>query len=79
MARAYLARRKYKLSDLSKWLIVSLKEAGMSQAELARQMDIPQQTLNYRISNNQLSYSDLLSIFRILKTDDKTILKLMKE
>lgn len=79
MPKGYLKSKEYKLNDFGRWVTVTLKEKRMSQAELARRMDVPKQTLNTRLANNALSLEDVYGIFKVLQPDDKQILKLMKE
>lgn len=72
-------KRKYKLSDLSKFIIGEMAGMELTQTDMADALKITQQAFSKKLKNNQFTYSDLLTIFKVLQTTDKKIVELMKE
>ena len=78
MPRCSLNRKKYKVSDLSKWLAGKMYELKLSQSDMAELIGISQPAFSNRMRKGIFSYSELLAILDKLKATDEEILKLMK-
>ncbi len=78
MPRCSLNRKKYKVSDLSKWLIGKMYELKMTQADMAELIGISQPAFSNRMKKGIFSYAELLIILDKLKATDEEILRLMK-
>ena len=78
MPRVTLNRRKYKVSDISKWLVGKLYEKGLHQVDIANWIGISQPSLSARLKKGLFTYEELLTIFNKLEVTDEEILRLMK-
>ncbi len=79
MPRVNLNKRKYKISDFSKWLKGEMFAQGLTQTYVAAELGTSQQNFSKKLKSSDFSYKELLTIFQLLQTDDLTICRLMKE
>lgn len=78
MPRVIINRRKYKISDLSKWIWGEMKDRGITQSAMAERLDITQQAFSKKLKAHQFTYSDLLIIFQELEPSNEKIVELMR-
>ena len=72
-------RRDKKNKAFNRWVKGQLAEHDLSQEALASELGITQQGLSFRLKNGSaFSYPQMLAIFKLFKTSDEVILKLMK-
>lgn len=77
MPRVSLSKKKYKVSDLSKYIASEMYAQDISQEELAMHLGITQPGLSYKMKNNAFSYGDLLTIFDVFGTPNEKKAELM--
>lgn len=69
MPKVYL-NEKEKLSDrLASWVYGQMKNSRVTQGQLAKELDITQQALSYKLRNRSFSYSDFITIVAVFKPD----------
>lgn len=78
MPRVSLGKKKYKISDFSKFVIGEMYAHDFTQQKMSQLLDCSQQTFSYKLKNNTFTYADVLTIFDTFKTEDKEIIKLMR-
>lgn len=78
MPRVKGLKKKYMLSDFSKWVHTKMKEQGVSQEYLGLMIGISQPEFSRKLNNNLLKLSDAITIFKELEASDEEILKLIK-
>lgn len=60
------------------YIIGELKRQKITYAEMGDELGITQQGFSYKLAYSALTLEDILRIFERLKTDDATILRLMR-
>ena len=72
MPRVYLNQQEKLNAKLSRWVYGELKVRKMSQAQLAREMQISQQALSMKLKIARFTFEDLCTFIRVFKpeTDD---------
>ena len=54
-----------------------MKNQGMSQTELAKEMGISQQLLSYRLKHKLISFEDFVTIVKTFQPEDDDLLRLL--
>ena len=72
MPRVYITKQEQLNVRLSRWVYGELKVRQMSQAQLAREMQISQQALSMKLKIARFTFEDLCTFIRVFKpeTDD---------
>lgn len=78
MPRVTLNKKKYKASDLTKYIRNEMTDMDIEQSYMAEKLGISQPGFSKKLKNNQYTYKDLLIIFHELRTPDEQIARLMK-
>ena len=69
MPKVYL-NEKEKLSDrLASWVYGQMKSSRVTQGQLAKELDITQQALSYKLRNRSFSYPDFITIVAVFNPD----------
>lgn len=69
MPKTFLSE-KDRLSDrLAAWVYSQLDMRRMNQSQLAKEMDITQQALSYKLINRSFSYPDFVTIVAVFNPD----------
>lgn len=77
MPRITAKNKEYKISDLSKYISGEMWAQDITQKEMAYHLGITQQGFGYKLSHNNFSYGDLLTIFDVLGTSEEKKVELM--
>jgi len=78
MPRITSRRKFYKEKDIGSWVRGEMAKKKIRQKQMADCMGITQQAFGQKVNKNQFTYSDLLTIFQELQTEDAEIVKLMR-
>lgn len=78
MPRVSINKKKYKVSDLSKWIIGKMYELNMTQSDLSEMLGITQPAVSNRLKKGLFSYADMLILLKELQATDEEILRFMK-
>lgn len=78
MAKVTLDPVQTQMWVISGYIHREMDEQNITQAEIAEDLNMSQQTFSYRLKNELFTVRDLLRIFRKLKTTDADILRLMR-
>ena len=72
MPKTYLTKQDQLNSRLARWVYGELKVRQMSQAQLAREMQISQQALSMKLKIARFTFEDLCTFIRVFEpeTDD---------
>lgn len=69
MPKVYL-NEKERLSDrLASWVYGQMKLQGITQTQLAGDLQITQQALSYKLKHRQFSYADFITIVDVFGPD----------
>ena len=78
MPRVAINKKKYKVNDLSGWIVSQLFKRKLKRQALADALDITRQALHWKLHHNSFTYGDLLTIFEFFGSSDEEILYVMK-
>ncbi len=78
MPRVSINKKKYKVSDLSKWIVGKMYELNMTQSDLSEMLGITQPAVSNRLKKGLFSYADMLILLKELQATDEEILRFMK-
>lgn len=78
MPRVSINKKKYKVSDLSKWIVGKMYELNMTQSDLSEMLGITQPAVSNRLKKGLFSYADMLILLKELQVTDEEILRFMK-
>lgn len=78
MPRIAAYKKKYMLSDFSKWVKISMGEMGISQKTAGAWLGMSQQEFSRRLNNNLFKFSDAITLLNELGASEKEILELVK-
>lgn len=78
MAKVTLDPVQQHMWMLSGYIRRTMDEQNITQAEMADELNMSQQTFSYRLKNELFTARDLLRIFRKLKTSDADILRIVR-
>ena len=73
MPRVYLNENERLIEKFVSWTYGEMKRQQIPQKAMAEEMDITPSALCQKLKNRSLSYSDFLTIIRVLKPDDTDI------
>lgn len=73
MPRVYLNENERLIEKLISWTYGEMKRQQIPQKTMAEEMDITPSALCQKLKNRSLSYSDFLTIIRVLKPDDNDL------
>lgn len=79
MPRIKELKPQYMENDLGGRIVGLMYRQGIKQEEIARELNISQPAMSYKLRNNSFSYKDLVQIFSILDLPDSEIIGLMKK
>ena len=77
MPRTYLTKQEQLNSRLSRWVYGELRVRQMSQAELAREMQISQQALSMKLKIARFTFDDLCTFIRVFEPSEDEIERLV--
>lgn len=77
MPRVYLSEEERLLAKLTSWVYGEMKIQGLSQRQLAEEMNVSQQLLSYKLKNQSFTFKDFLGLVKALKPDTEEILRLV--
>lgn len=78
MPRVTIKKKEYKVSDLSKYLVMKMYENQLHQKDLAKMIGISPPAFCGRMKKGLFSYEELITLIAELNATDDEILKLMK-
>ena len=73
MPRVYLSENQRLSARLSSWVYGELKIREMPQSKLAKEMDISQQALSQKLKSRSFSFTDFLTIVKVLQPDSREL------
>ena len=73
MPKVYLSENQRLSSRLASWVYGEMKLQRISQSAMAKEMDISQQALSLKLKNRSFSFTDFLTIVRVLQPDSKEL------
>lgn len=73
MPRVYLSENERLCDRLASWVYGKLKTNGLSQTDLAREMQISQQALSMKLRIHSFSFTDFLTFVRVFKPDEQEL------
>ena len=79
MPKVYLTRHQQFNNKLVSLIYGTMKVKHITQAKIAKHLDISQQAFGKKLKNAQFTYWDLFLIFEFLEFEDEQILSLLRE
>ena len=77
MPRVCINRKQYKEQSIGSWIVGQLFKKKLKRKDLAYELDISAQGLNWKLNNNSFDYGDLLTVFEFLGTSDEEKVSIM--
>lgn len=77
MPKIFLSETDKLNNRLTSWIYGEMKNQGMSQSELAKEMGISQQLLSYRLKHKLISFEDFVTIVKTFQPEDDDLLRLL--
>ena len=77
MPKTYLTKQQKLNCDMAAWIYGQLKAQRIPQQTIADDLGITHQAFNYKLKTQTFKYEDLVAVFRTLKPDAQTIVRLM--
>lgn len=77
MPKVYLTENERRVARLSNYIFGAIKSNGTTQIEIADELGITRQLFARKVRKGSLTYTELYKVFRILGTDEKTVLNLL--
>ena len=77
MPRVYLSENERLSERLSAWVYGQMKVKKIPQRIMAEEMEISQPALAQKLKNRSFSFTDFLTIVRVLKPDAKELDRLL--
>lgn len=71
MPRVCINRKQYKEQSIGSWIVGQLFKKKLKRKDLAAELFISVQGLNWKLNNNSFDYGDLLTVFDFLGTSDE--------
>lgn len=83
MPRVAVNKKKYMITDLSRWIVGKMHEKDLNQEDIGRILGINQQSVSRRLLNSKkgsdvFSQGELILLFKELEATDAEILRLIK-
>ena len=69
MPRVFLSQEERICDRFTSWVYGQMKLRRISQSQLAGELHITQQALSYKLKNRQFSFSDFVTIVRVLEPE----------
>lgn len=69
MPKVFLNEEKRMSERLASWVYGQMKLQGVTQKELAGEMDITQPALSYKLRTRQFSYKDFLVFIKVFQPE----------
>ena len=66
MPKVYLTEKDRVNNRLATWVYGQMKLQGITQKQLARELDITQQALSHKLKTHQFTYADFVTIVGVL-------------
>ena len=79
MPRISLKKTEYKLTDLSLFILGSMKSQKINQTEMAAALDMSQSNFSQKLKNCTLTVRELMIIFKKLGTPTEKVGELLGE
>lgn len=77
MPRVYLSENDRLCARLASWVYGEIKIQGISQSAMAAEMGISQPAFHKKLKTHSFSFTDFLTIVRMLDPDEKEIERLL--
>ena len=77
MPKTYLTKQEQLNVRLSRWVYGELKVRQMSQAQLAREMQISQQALSMKLRIARFTFDDLCTFVRVFEPNNDDLERLL--
>ena len=74
MPKVHLTEKDRLCTRLSRYVYGEMKERGLRQETVAKEMGISQATLSYKLRKSSFSYSDFVFFVKMFKPDEKELL-----
>jgi predicted XRE-type DNA-binding protein len=82
MPRVAIKRNEYKIKDnkayLKERIKGRMKTMDITQGDIANELHVSQGSVSLKINNSNFTYTELMTVCRMLEFDDEDILKFMK-
>ena len=70
MPKVFISEKDRMCQRLSTWIYGKLRSQGISQTVLAKEMEVSQQALSYKLRNHSFTYRDLLAVVKVFNPDE---------
>ncbi len=77
MPRVYLSENERLCARLSSWIYGEIKIRGISQKVMATELGISQPAFYKKLKTHSFSYTDFLTIVRVLDPDESELIRLL--
>lgn len=77
MPKVYLSENDRLSERLASWVYGEMKCRGISQVEMAKEMQISQQALSMKLKIHSFTFADLLTFIRVLEPDERELDRLL--
>ena len=77
MSKVYLTNSSKKKNSLRHYILDEMKDQKFTQSDMGRYLGLTQQAFSYKVRNSSFSYTELLTIFDVLKTPNETKVDLL--
>ena len=77
MPRVNINEHQYKKDTIGSWIVGQLFKKKLKRKDLAAELFISVQGLNWKLNHNSFDYGDLLTIFKFLGSTEEEILFVM--
>lgn len=83
MPRVAVNKRKYMITDLSRWIVGKMHEKSLNQTDIGKILGIDQRSVSRRLLDSKsgkdvFSQGELILLFKELGATDEEILRLIK-
>lgn len=78
MPRVKELKPLYMSQDIGSFIVGEMFRKKIKHNVLAKELKVTDGGLNYKLSNNAFTYSDLIVTFKVLGLTDEQIIKVMK-
>lgn len=77
MPRIHQKKKEYKEKDFAVWVLGEMKLKGISQDEMAAEMNVSQPTFSRKAKSGEFTYKEIIILFQKFETPEEKITQLM--
>lgn len=71
MPKVCINQKQYKENSIGSWIVGQMFKKKLKRKDLAGELFISVQGLNWKLNNNSFSYGDMLTVFEFLGSSDE--------